>query len=148
MKITDTANIKDVFLKKNQKTEKPGDKTFEKILNKKIKNSGVSKPDTGSVSTVQKVTDVFFNPPIDREKVVSRVAEFLNILEEYSVKLSRQGMSLKDLSPMISSLEAETKNMLLLSEALPPGDGIKEILDEVLIRSSVEVIKFNRGDYL
>ena len=70
------------------------------------------------------------------------------IMEEYSVKLSRQRVSLKDLSPLISRMEAETEEMMLLSESLPPGDGIKEILDEILIRSSVEAIKFNRGDYL
>ena len=69
-------------------------------------------------------------------------------MEEYSVKLSRQGVSLKELSPLISKMEAETEGMMLLSESLPPGDGIKEILDDVLIRSSVETIKFNRGDYL
>jgi hypothetical protein len=37
MKITDTENIKNLFLKKKQKTEKPGDKTFDGISDKKIK---------------------------------------------------------------------------------------------------------------
>ena len=84
----------------------------------------------------------------DGEEVVSRVSKFLDVMEEYSVKLSRKGISLKELSPLISRMEAETENMRLISEFLPPGDGIKEILDEVIIRSSVEVIKFNCGDYL
>jgi hypothetical protein len=148
MKITDTENIKNLFLKKKQKTEKPGDKTFDGISDKKIKNSSVSNPDTEPSSTVHKVSDVLLTPAIDREEVVSRVSKFLDVMEEYSVKLSRKGISLKELSPLISRMEAETENMRLISEFLPPGDGIKEILDEVLIRSSVEVIKFNRGDYL
>ena len=148
MKITDSENIKNVLFRKNQKAEKPDDKTFDEILDKKIKNSSVSKPDTDSASTVHKVSDVFLDPVIDREEVISRVSKFLDVMEEYSVKLSRKGVSLKDLSPLVSRMEAETEEMMLLSESLPPGDGIKEILDEVLIRSSVEVIKFNRGDYL
>ena len=30
----------------------------------------------------------------------------------------------------------------------PTGDGLKDILNDALVNSEVEVIKFNRGDYV
>ena len=74
MKITDTENIKNIFLKKNQKTEKSSDKAFDEILDKKIENSTISKPYTEPSSTVQSVSDVFVKPPADREEIVSRIS--------------------------------------------------------------------------
>lgn len=148
MKITDSENIKNIIIQKNQKTSNMGEKSFDGILDKKIKNLTTSEPDSKTTHPVHRASNVLLNPPIDRGEVVARVTEFLDVMEEYCIQLSSQKVSLKELAPLVSRMETETQNMVLLSESLPIGDSIKEILDETLIRSSVEVIKFNRGDYL
>ncbi len=148
MKITDTENVKNIIIPQNQKTVKNGKQKFDEILNKKMQNATTARSENKTTPTVKQPPPLLFNPPSDREEVVSLVSQFLDIMEEYSVQLSSSKTSLKELAPLVSRMQTETENMKQLSAALPPGDGIKEILDETLIRSSVEVIKFNRGDYI
>jgi hypothetical protein len=38
--------------------------------------------------------------------------------------------------------------MLPLLDALPEGDGLRDLLNRMLVTATVETIKFNRGDYL
>jgi hypothetical protein len=83
----------------------------------------------------------------NRDSLVSRVSSLLDLMETYSRKLGSSSAS-KEISPVIKDLARETDSLKTISESLSPHDEIKPVLDEVLIRSSVEIIKFNRGDYL
>jgi hypothetical protein len=56
--------------------------------------------------------------------------------------------SLKETATTVSQMEQQTKELLPVLESLPEGDGIKDLLNRLLVTSTVETIKFNRGDYL
>jgi len=45
-------------------------------------------------------------------------------------------------------MESEKETLTPVLNSLPPGDGLKDILNDALVNSEVEVIKFNRGDYV
>jgi len=45
-------------------------------------------------------------------------------------------------------METEKETLAPVLNSLPPEDGLKDILNQALITSSLEVIKFNRGDYV
>ena len=45
-------------------------------------------------------------------------------------------------------MEAETDSLLPVYRNLPDGDSLKDVLNDVLLTSSVEILKFRRGDYL
>jgi len=45
-------------------------------------------------------------------------------------------------------METEQEALAPVLNSLPPGDGLKDILNDALVTSSLEVIKFNRGDYV
>jgi hypothetical protein len=45
-------------------------------------------------------------------------------------------------------MEMENQELIPMMESLPDGDGLKDILNRLLVSSTVEVIKFNRGDYI
>jgi hypothetical protein len=87
-------------------------------------------------------------PAIEREEVVGRVMKFLDIMDDYAQKLGSPRVTLKEISPLIAKIEAEKNELKELAETLSPMDDMKTLLDEALIRSSVEVIKYNRGDYI
>lgn len=148
MKISDPSHIKSSVIQKKQAPAQPGDASFEKVLKKELAGLGISEPQHKLAQPLQHTTAIHIQPPASRDAVISRVSQFIDVMEEYSLKLSSPQISLKEIAPLVERMEAETHNMRLLSEALPSGDGIKAILDESLIRSSVEIIKFNRGDYV
>ena len=73
---------------------------------------------------------------------------FLTLLEKYHKQMEDPRISLKETSTIVSQLEQQTQELLPILETLPEGDGIKDLLNRLLVTSTVETIKFNRGDYL
>jgi len=45
-------------------------------------------------------------------------------------------------------MEQQSQELYRVWEALPEGEEIKDLLNRMLVTSTVETIKFNRGDYL
>ena len=80
--------------------------------------------------------------------IVEQTENFLDILEEYKDKLLDPQTTLKDIHPLIQRMESEKETLTPVLNSLPPGNGLKDILNDALVNSEVEVIKFNRGDYV
>ena len=85
---------------------------------------------------------------MEEKEAISRLEKFLDIMEEYSEKLNNPNFTPKDISPLISKIESEQRDLRVLAESFDKNNGLKGLLDAALIRSTTEVIKFNRGDYL
>jgi len=73
---------------------------------------------------------------------------FLTLLENYQKQMEDPRISLKETATIVSQMEQQTQELLPVLESLPEGDGIKDLLNRLLVTSTVETIKFNRGDYL
>ena len=78
---------------------------------------------------------------------VNQVENYLNLLNEYQEKLGNPDVTLKEISPLLDQINEEQEQLSSTLDSLPEGDGLKEIVNETLIISSLETIKFNRGDY-
>ena len=98
------------------------------------KVEGLSKAQFDLISTAE-------NPTI------KYVENFLDILDDYQAKLGDPEVRLKEIFPLIDQMQKEKQGLASALESLPDGDGLKEIVNETLIISSLEAIKFNRGDY-
>lgn len=79
--------------------------------------------------------------------VAGQVENYLNVLNEYQEKLMDPDVTLKELSPLVEQMTREGEKLSSILESLPKDDNLKEILNETLVLSSLESIKFNRGDY-
>jgi hypothetical protein len=85
---------------------------------------------------------------IDRGQTVKRIDGFLTVMESYQKKMADPNASLKDAYPFVRQMENTAAELLPAMESLPAGDKLKEILNHLLVTSTVEVTKFNRGDYI
>ena len=153
MKINNTDEIlKNVYKEAAKKSEKPADKQFAEILKETLKSPCESK----SVSQKQPVLN---SAPLvevqavktlaeDKSKVVERVHQFLNLLDDYRQRLGNRQMSLKEVEPVINRLETENENLKPVLESLGDGDELKEILNNTLITASLEIIKYRNGEYI
>lgn len=141
---------KNAYPEKIKKPEKPIGKEFGSILEETIENSSKVATEAQKPPTINNVSNVQFNtfPPVKNIPIIENIAKFLNILDEYQQKLGNSQFTLKDIYPLINHMEAEKENLIPVFDSLPDGDGLKDILNQALITSSVEIIKFNRGDYL
>jgi hypothetical protein len=83
-----------------------------------------------------------------RADTVERINRFMDILESYQSGMEDAAATLKQVSPLVTQMEEEAQNLIPVLESLPAGDELKDILNRLLVASTVEVIKFNRGDYV
>ena len=151
MKIDHSEEIlKNVYAGKIAGPDKPVENKFAAMLKEAIDepsktSAGKEKPPMiGNISNIQIAP--FF--AVQNNPAVERTENFLNILEDYRKKLNDPQATLRDIHPLIQKMETEKDALAPVLNSLPPGDGLKEILNDAMITSSLEVIKFNRGDYV
>ena len=87
-------------------------------------------------------------PVTDQADIFNRVEQLLDLLEDYRRHLSRPGTGLKTLDELVQKLDGQRRSLAPAVDELSEDDGLKTILNESLVAASVEIFKFNRGDYL
>ena len=99
---------------------------------------------------INSIPNIQLNPlfAVQDSQIVEQTENFLDILEEYRNKLLDPQTTLRDIHPLIQRMASEKETLTPVLNSLPPGDGLKDILNDALVNSEVEVIKFNRGDYV
>jgi hypothetical protein len=106
----------------------------------KIKSSPIANP----VSAIQ------FHPVSLENKslTVERIDNLLNLLDNYRDKLADPQVTLRSIEPVINMIAKEKEQLSSVLESLSNEDELKDIVKRTLITASLEVIKFNRGDYI
>ncbi len=151
MKINPTDEILKVASPdKTNKPEKSHAKEFGTILKETIENSTKVETKDKKQPMVDSIPQIQFPTVFLGEKtpIIGHVEKLLDILDEYQQKLGNPQFTLKEIYPLINDMEVKKDSLIPVLNSLPDGDGLKDILNQALITSSVEIIKFNRGDYL
>ncbi len=142
--------LKDPYPQKIKKNEKSTDREFGAIIKEAIENSSKVDAEDQKPQIMDNIPEIQFNTFLTGEKIpiVDRVEKFLDILDEYRHKLANPQVTLKDIYSSINEMDAEKERLTPVLNSLPDGDVLKDILNQALITSSLEIIRFNRGDYL
>jgi hypothetical protein len=133
-----------------KKNKEPADKKFDAVLQESIEHSCDARSGPQGPSMINNISEIRLNAfsPNEKMRIMDRVEKFLDILDEYHQKLGDPQFTLKDIYPLIDNMAAENEGLISSLNYLTDGDKLKEILNRTLITSSIEIIKFNRGDYL
>jgi hypothetical protein len=123
---------------------------FDEFLGKAMSPQSTPTPALATVPALQGLSALTFSVPtgVDRSQAVKNIDELLNVIESYQNKMADPKVSLKEIYPVVQQMEKKAAELLPTSVSLPDGDKLKEILNRVLVVSTVETIKFNRGDYI
>ncbi len=123
---------------------------FLDILEQTMTTSSKSEGGVMSLPPLQSISSIQFDQisNVNTTENIERVEGFLNLLDQYQSQLGDSSSTLKDFSPLVSTMEGEAENMMSLLESLPEGDRLKGILNSAMVTATVEAIKFNRGDYI
>jgi hypothetical protein len=151
MKVFQEGNILNAgYADQVQKSEKPDVGKFDTILKETMDNTSKAESGTSRTEAIVTMAKIPMGPlsPKTAEQVIGQTEKFLDKMNGYMEKLSNPRVSLKEIYPLVQAMEAEKEHVTPIINALPEGDGLKDILNEVLITSSKEVIKFYRGDYI
>jgi hypothetical protein len=150
---------------KKMKEEESALGDFQKILQKAHSNLQGALPANGSpsVSEPEEISSHFLaaiqpmnsaeelpeimSPLSARTQCTKAAEETLDLLENYCKAMADPGLSLKEINPLLKSLQDKIDGLNRHSEKLPQVDPLRDILSEVGILSRVEIEKFHRGDY-
>jgi len=151
MKIETNQNIqKSLYPDISSKNEKAQGKGFKAVLKNEVEKSSNVISQNQKMPSISSISPVQLNmlSPTQNKSIIERVENLLNILDEYQEKLKDPGISLKEIDPIIKQMEREKKNLAPVLDSIVEGEGLKDILNQTLVTSSLETIKFNRGDYI
>jgi hypothetical protein len=83
-----------------------------------------------------------------RSQGVKAAESTLGILEEYQKALGDPQRTLRQIDSLVQSLSQEVKSLKMLAEKVPTSDPLQKIMTDLGIVSTVEIEKFNRGEYV
>ena len=132
------------------KSEKVSGEGFQDILNEKMGQAPAKAGQSAAPLPMSNLDSIRFDlaSEPDTKQTLVRMDRFLTLLETYQTQMEDPRISLKETSTIVSQMEQQTQELLPLLDTLPEGSGLKDLLNRLLVTSTVEAIKFNRGDYL
>ena len=132
------------------KLQKVSGEGFQDILNEKMGQAQAKAGQPAALPPMSNIDSIRFDPASvpDTKQTITRMDRFLTLLETYSAQMEDPRISLKQTATLVSQMEEQIPELLPLLDTLPEGSGIKDLLNRLLVTSTVETIKFNRGDYL
>ena len=152
MKIDPSEEIlKSAYNDKAIRPDKPANNEFGTMLKDAIDNEpSNTNSENVKPQMITSIPNIQTNPlfAVQDSQIIEQTENFLDILEEYQNKLLDPQTTLRDIHPLVQRMESEKETLTPVLNSLPPGDGLKDILNDALVNSEVEVIKFNRGDYV
>lgn len=132
------------------KSEKVSGEGFQDILSEKMGQAPAKTGQPASLPPMSNLDSIRFDPASepDTKQTLVRMDRYLTLLETYQKQMEDPRISLKQTSTIVSQMEQQTQQLLPLLDTLPEGSGLKDLLNRLLVTTTVEAIKFNRGDYL
>jgi uncharacterized protein YhaN len=99
---------------------------------------------------MQPVSAIEFQPlsPDNKRITIERLDHLLNLLDDYRKQLADAQVTLRRIEPLMNTIEKEKEQLSSVLDSLASEDGLKDIVNRTLITASLEVMKYNRGDYI
>jgi hypothetical protein len=151
MKIEQGESInKSIYPDRNGKNEKSQGTGFKTVLKNEVDKTSQTFPQNQKMSSISSISPIQLNmlSPAKNQSMIERVENLLNLLDEYQQKLKDPQIPLKEIDPVVQQMEKEKENLTPALDSMAEGGRLKDILNQALVTSSLESIKFNRGDYI
>ena len=151
MKISENDQlIKSSYPNKSHPSPQASNTDFKNILKASVEKSARHDPQMMRASSINPLSAVRFNPETlqDKASVINRVDNLINLLDAYRKQLANPAITLRNIEPVMKTIAKEKDQLSSLLDSLPTEDRLKDIVNRTLITASLEVIKFNRGDYI
>jgi hypothetical protein len=151
MKINVTPQLRpDPQVPQNRRKATPTDADFQTILKQTVGCSTAEKQATRVAHPFgpQSVQPIVKPEAETALSMADRIDRLVDRLENYRLKLADPQSSLKSIQPLLNDLAASSEKLAPKLEHLDEGDPLKDILNRSLVMVSLEITRFNRGDYL
>jgi hypothetical protein len=132
-----------------QKTERPNNGLFQQNLEVARAKRLATETQTSGPAPLGEVNPTVF-PAITTAStgIVNKTEKLLDLMENYTQKIEDPKKSLKEIQPIIDTIQKEASRLALESNKhLSEDKALKDIVNEFAVAANVEYTKFYRGDY-
>ena len=142
--------IKNGYADKTVRKEQAQNDDFKNILKASVERTAHHPAKIQSPPLMHPVSTIQVHPlsPENKHVTVERVDNLLNLLDNYRKQLADPQVTLRSIEPVINTIVKEKEQLSSVLNSLTNEDGLKDIVNRTLITASLEVIKYNRGDYI
>jgi hypothetical protein len=142
--------IKNGFADKTLRRQQDRKDDFKNILKASVERT---KPDTEKIQSsplANRVSAIRFQAPSAENKrlTIEHVDNLLNLLDNYRIQLADPQVTLRSMEPVIKMIDKEKEQLSSVLDSLAEADELKDIVNRTLVTASLEVMKYNRGDYI
>lgn len=102
--------------------------------------------DPAAMSEVQQVGAINAIAGQAQEAAVRQAEDLLDSMDEYA-RLLGGGNTLKQMQGLVDQIRQQADELRQAARGLPDGDELAGLLEDVQTQASVELMKFERGDY-
>jgi hypothetical protein len=123
---------------------------FKKILKASVDRSKTQAAKIQTAPRPNPSAAIHFTPlsPEARKFTVERLDNLLDLLDQYRNQLADPKVTLRQIEPLLNTIAQEKEQLSAVLNGMPNEDGLRDIVHRTLITTSLEVMKFNRGDYI
>jgi hypothetical protein len=101
--------------------------------------------DPREVLQVQSAGPTGLSPAV---QLAQRIEGFLDLMDAYRDRLADPGCTLREVKPLLDDMVAAKSRLGDALHAMTDDEPLKPILNSALVTASLEVLRFNRGDYV
>ena len=135
------------------KTARPSENSqadFSSILEGTLAATNTAQKEVQPPAAIENVMPVHLQhvQPPQKPSTIDHIENMLDLLDEYRHKLADPNSTLRDIHPLVKSLEKANEQMKPMLDSVEDGDQLKQVLNEALITASTEVFKYNKGEYI
>jgi hypothetical protein len=122
-----------------KKTDMVSGEGFQDILREKMDEAQVAGKQSFAVPPSSNLAGIRLDVAnqAERTQTLGRIGRFLDLLEAYQQKMDDPRVTLKETYPLVTRMEREAEDLLPVLEALPEGDEMKDLLNRLLVTSTV-----------
>lgn len=77
-----------------------------------------------------------------------QVNQTTDMLDSLSRMLADQGVTARQLAPLMTELNSQAEKLISMAESLPSGDKAKVLLEQTAILAKVQVTKYEVGEFI
>jgi hypothetical protein len=142
--------IKNANADKTARKEPVENDDFKKVLKASVERTAHHPAKVQQPPSINPVSAIRLQPLSleTKDATVEHVDKLLNLLDNYRKQLADPTMTLRKIEPLMNTITKEKEQLSSVLDSLAGEEGLKDIVNRTLITASLEVIKYNRGDYI
>jgi hypothetical protein len=149
MKIDRIGDIKPIVSQGRSATSGKTDVPFKDVLDETVKgHKPTEKPVVcssiqPSLSSMPVSPVVFGRPDI----ALQRTEDLMGLLSQFRDQLANPAVTLKEIAPLVDEMERNQLHLKGVADSIGKEEGLKPIVDEILVVAAKEILRFRGGEY-